>query len=148
MATTTKDQLAPKRKLLAAILVERGLMQQKEAILSRYGVERIRDLNGYQLNELIDGLKPVERKRKTTDAPLEVRQARSTVLTLLDDLGIKPKKGNWDAVNNYLKQPRIAGKVLYAMTEEELKNCAVRLRSVIRWKSDKIEAENELARNN
>ena len=129
-------------------MVERGLMEQKEAILSRYGVERIRDLDARQLDELIDGLKPQERKRKTTDAPFEVRQARSTVLSLLDDLGIKPKNGNWQAVNDYLLKPRIAGKVLYAMTEEELKTCAVRLRSVIRWKADKIEAENELAKNN
>lgn len=148
MATITKDPLAPKRKLLAAILVERELMAEKEAILSRYAVARIRDLNAAQLDELINGLKPVERKRKTTDAPLEVRQARSVVLSLLDDLGIKPKAGNWKAVNDYLLQPRIAGKVLYEMTEEELKTCAISLREVIRWKARKIEEENEMALNN
>lgn len=123
-------------------------MEQKEAILSRYGVERIRDLDARQLDELIDGLKSVERKPKTKDAPLEIRQARSTVLTLLDDLGIKPKKGNWKAVNDYLLQPKISGKVLYEMSLEELKTCAVSLRQVIRWKAEKIEAENEMARNN
>jgi len=147
-ATTKTEPLTKKRQLLARILVERGLMANKGDILSPYGVERIRDLNGYQLDELINGLKPVERKRKATDAPLEIRQARSLVLTLLDELGIKPAAGNWQVVNDYLLQPRIGGKVLYAMNEQELKDCAVRLRSVIRWKNDKIEVENELARNN
>jgi len=147
-ATTKIDTLTKKRQLLARILVERGLMANKGDILSPYGVERIRDLNGYQLDELINGLKPVERKRKATDAPLEIRQARSLVLTLLDELGIKPAAGNWQLVNDYLLQSRIGGKVLYAMNEQELKDCAVRLRSVIRWKKDKIEAENELAKNN
>lgn len=142
---TSKNSLASKRRLLAALLVERGLMLQKEAILSPYNVERIRDLSAPQLDELINAIKPMERKR---DTPKPIRDARSVILGLLDDMGIKPKNGNWDTVNGYLKQPRIAGKVLYEMDLEELKACAVRLRQVKRWKEDKIEAENELAKLN
>lgn len=122
-------------------------MGEKEAILSPYGAERIRELAEPQIDELIDGLKPLPRA-KAKDAPPEVRKARSLVLCLLDDLGVKPKQGNWDAVNAYLSNPRIAGKPLYAMSEKELAACAVRLRSVIRWKADKVEKENEMAKNN
>lgn len=145
MKAVTHNSLIAKRKLLATIMVERGLMEHKESILSPYGVDRIRDLNADQLDALIDGLKPVERK---TDTPKAVRDARSVVLSILDDIGIKPKKGNWDNVNQYLLQPRVAGKVLYNMTLEELKNCAIRLRQIQRWKEDKIEQENEQAKNN
>ena len=134
--------------MVGQLLVERGLMSHKLDVLSPYGVERIRDLNADQLDELIDGLKRVERKKPAKEVPAEVRKARSTVLNLLDDMGIKGKGKDWSAVNNYLLQPRIAGKMLYEMSLEELKTCAVKLRAVIRWKADKIEQENKQALNN
>ncbi|MBV6442727.1 MAG: hypothetical protein EPGJADBJ_04449 [Saprospiraceae bacterium] len=117
---------------------ERGLIAQKEAVLSRYGVERIRDLSEKQLDHLIDGLRAMPEIHRREAAP-DIRKARSVVLNLLDDLGIKAKNGNWKPVNDYLMQPRIAGKVLYDMTADELKDCAKRLRVVIK----KRRAENE-----
>ena len=146
--TTQPKNLTNKRKLLGQLLVERGLMNHKLDVLSPYGVEQIRDLSADQLDELIDGLKRVERKKPAKEVPVEVRKARSTVLNLLDDIGIKGKGKDWSAVNNYLLQPRISGKVLYEMSLEELKTCAVKLRAVIRWKADKIEQENKQALNN
>lgn len=123
-----------KRQLAARMIAERGLMQEKEAVLSQFGVSRIRDLNALQLDELIDGLKMIEPVRNTNrpDTPPEIRRARSTVLGLLDDLGIKAKGSDWQRVNDYLMQPRIAGKRLDKMTEQELKDCAKRLRVVIK----------------
>ncbi len=139
-----------KRQLVAKMLVERGLMAQKEAILSQYGVERIRDLTGKQLDSLIDGLKliAIPAKDNRPDTPLEIRKARSTVLALLDDMGIKAKNGNWQPVNDYLEQPRIAGKRLDKMTEQELKDCAKRLRMVAKKQAGRIEEDNRKARFN
>lgn len=126
------------------MLTERGLMQHKEDVLSRYGVTRIRDLDGRQLDEMIDGLKLVQK----ADVPPDMRRARSIVLSLLDDMGIKAKNGNWQPVNDYLMQPRIAGKVLPQMTLEELKTCAKRLRAVKKWRAEKAEDMERLAREN
>ncbi len=127
---------------------ERGLMPHKADVLSPYGVERIRDLDAGQLDQLIDGLMKLDRKAPTKDVAPEIRKARSIVLSLLDDLGIKAKNGKWNAVNDYLLQPRIAGKVLYEMNKEELKTCAKRLRVVKRWKAVKLEEDERLARDN
>lgn len=142
------DPLTKKRQLAGQLLNERGLMAHKAAVLSPYGVERIRDLDARQFDHLIDGLMKVERKKPVKDVAPEIRKGRSVVLSLLDDLGIKPKKGNWQAVNDYLKSPKIAGKVLYEMTEAELKACAKRLRVVKRWKEVKVDLDNRLARDN
>lgn len=147
-SNAVNDNLKSKRKLAGALLAERGLMANKADVLSGYGVERIRDLSGPQLDQLIDGLRAIPRKDTRADAPAEIRKARSVVLNLLDDLGIKAKNGNWKPVNDYLLQPRIAGKVLYSMTEEELKTCAVRLRQVVKWRKDKAADIERQAREN
>jgi hypothetical protein len=143
-ANSDTHPLSKKRQLLGAMLTERGLMQHKEDVLSRYGVTRIRDLDGRQLDEMIDGLKLVQK----ADVPPDMRRARSIVLSLLDDMGIKAKNGNWQPVNDYLMQPRIAGKVLPQMTLEELKTCAKRLRAVKKWRAEKAEDMERLAREN
>lgn len=122
-------------------------MKQKEAVLSRYGVERIRDLDEQQLNELIDGLRQLPEVHRREASP-EVRKARSSVLNLLDDLGIKAKNGNWKPVNDYLSQPRIAGKMLYDMSAEELKATAKKLRAIIKKSRAAQEEGERLARDN
>lgn len=139
-----------KRQLAARMMAERGLMPEKEAVLSQFGVTRIRDLSAKQLDDLIDGLRQIQpiAKDNRPDAPKSIRQLRSTVLSLLDDLGIKAKPGNWEPVNNYLMQPRIAGKRLDKMTEQELKDCAKRLRMVKKKRLFEQEEEGRLARDN
>jgi len=132
------------------MLIERGLMTQKEAILSQYGVDRIRDLTTQQLDSLIDGLKliAIPAQAARPDVAPEIRKARSLVLSLLDDLGVKAKSGNWQPVNDYLMQPRIAGKRLDKMTEQELKACATRLRMVAKKQAKSIDEDNRKARFN
>lgn len=139
-----------KRQLAARMMAERGLMPEKEAVLSQFGVTRIRDLSAQQLDNLIDGLRQIQpvSKDNRPDAPKAIRQLRSTVLSLLDDLGIKAKPGNWEPVNNYLMQPRIAGKRLDKMTEQELKDCAKRLRMVKKKRLFEQEEDERLARDN
>lgn len=147
MKQVSTDPLSKKRQLAGALLSERGLTAQKEAVLSRYGVSRIRDLDGPQIDHLIDGLRQLPEVHRREAAP-EIRKARSTVLNLLDDLGIKAKNGNWKPVNDYLMQPRIAGKVLYDMTAEDLKATAKRLRVVIKKRRAENEERERLAREN
>lgn len=120
-----------------------GAMHNKEDVLLPYGVEKISDLTEDQLDDLIDRLNKVK-----PPADSEIRKQRSIVLSLCDDVGVKPKKGNWDAVNSFLLNPKIAGKVLYEMDLNELKDCAKRIRAFKTKLDKKIEEEKFWASNN
>ncbi|MDL2315058.1 hypothetical protein LJC16_02235 [Bacteroidales bacterium OttesenSCG-928-C19] len=107
-----------------AILAKKGLEDIKDDILAQYGVESTKDLTVEQLKEQIDIL-------NGSDVRPEVRQWRSNVLTALGKLGIYgSKEDNFIEVNNYLEQPRIAGKILYKMNLSELKACHKKLKTI------------------
>jgi len=123
--TAKKMNTQAKIRQFHAILAKKGLMDLKADILAGYGVESTKDLKEMQLDELINRL-------QTVQVSQELRDARSLVLNLLTKLDITgSKEDGWKRVNEYLLQPRIAGKMLYELTEKELKECALRLRSVI-----------------
>lgn len=144
MAVTT----APTARQIAAyktLLGLAGLKPQEESILSGYGAASCKDLSAAQLAELIDHLQTLVPKR---EASPEMRKARSVVLTLLTDMGFKPQGTGWERVNEYLKQPRIAGKPLYDCSLDELKALAVKLRAILKKRRADLEAEERLAKNN
>lgn len=61
----------------------------------------------------------------------KVRKARCAVLLSVARLGISTVD-NWDEVNAFLLSPKIAGKLLYEMDLEELKNLKRKLEAIIR----------------
>lgn len=116
------------------LLQQSGNTAHKADILAGYGVESSKDLDAEQLAELCDALATqVADKKKPPEA---LRKARSVVLALLQDLGVTARNGNWDGVNRYLSLPQIAGKVLYDMSEQELKECAKKLRVILKKKAE------------
>jgi len=121
------DDNMQKSKLIQqfhAILAAKGIMDMKADIIGSYGVESTKDLTELQLNELISNL-------NNKHGQLIVKY-RSTVLDLLGVLDVRGSRLiGWDHVNNYLLQPRVAGKILYEMSMDELKDCAKRLRMII-----------------
>jgi hypothetical protein len=122
------------------------MMQHKADILSGYGAESTKELNDEQLDELIDRLNDMQTNRH--EATREVRRARSTALTLLTRLGVYQDNRDWSAVNRYLLQPRLGGKLLYERDLEELKTLNKQLRKILRQREREIEDENYLAANN
>jgi hypothetical protein len=121
----TMDTKKAKIRQFRAILAKKGLLDLKNDIIAQYGVSSTSDLSETQLDEQIY-------KLNTTGVPVEIRDMRSTILNLLKKLDVSgSKEEGWENVNNYLKQPRISGKVLYEMNTVELKDCASRLRSII-----------------
>lgn len=121
------------------LLQQSGNTAHKADILAGYGVESSKDLTAEQLAELCETLaNQVANKNKP---PEPLRKARSVVLGLLQDLGVTARNGNWDSVNRYLSQPRIAGKVLYDMSVEELKECAKKLRVILKKKAEGTDEE-------
>ena len=61
----------------------------------------------------------------------KVRKARSSVLLRIGRLGINTVD-NWDEVNAFLMSPKIAGKLLYEMSLDELKSLVKKLEAIIR----------------
>lgn len=110
---------------LRAMWIKQGVDQYRESILSQYGVESTADLSLQQLDELID--------QYSNQAPASehIRRQRSIILDLLTRLGIYKDKGDWEAVNAYLMQSRIAGKLLYQMSSDELNVLQRKLRSIL-----------------
>lgn len=120
--------MTKKIKQFHAILASKGLMDMKEEVLYSYGVKSTKDLTETQLTELINRL-------NNTDVRPTIREARSTVLSLLGKLGVVGSKElGWEAVNSTLRDTRIAGKDLYMMSLEELRACAKRLRVLLNKK--------------
>lgn len=113
-----------------ALLTGLGLQHTKEDILSGYGVESTLELSEAQLDELIERLSKMQTDKTKTPEP--IRRKRSVVLDLLTQMGIyNPESATrWKRVNEYLLNPRIAGKLMYEMNEEELDKLARKLRAI------------------
>jgi len=144
MSTTSNSKILIRR--FYGLLAEKNMREHKEAILAGFEVTSTKDLTNNQLLDLIETLSRIESPK--TEVPKELREARSAVLKALDALDVKAINGDWDHVNNYLKQPRIAGKVLYQCTVEELKALIPKLKIIARKRKARIDEENRLAANN
>lgn len=134
------------RQSVGALMNAAGAMRYKQDVLAAYGAERIRDLNDEQLLHLEERLRVMAASRN--NPPAALRKLRSTVLALCDDLGIKPRASEWTRVNQFLLNPRVAGKLLYEMTEDELKACAKRLRAMLRKRESSTDIIENQAKNN
>jgi hypothetical protein len=63
-----------------------------------------------------------------------IKKQRSAVLKRLQQIGINT--ASWDAVNSYLKSPRIAGKPLYDLDSDELAALIPKLESIKRKQNE------------
>lgn len=122
---------------LRAIWISQGVDSYRSAIIEPYGVTSTAELNNEQLDELIR-IYSAQHQRPATE---EERKLRATVLTLLQKLGVYATNDDWDKVNQYLIQPRIAGKLLYQMHPDEMRSLIRKLHSIIAKKERNIEDE-------
>ncbi len=115
---------------LRAMWIKQGVDQYRDAILESYGVTSTADLNLQQLDELI------ERFSGKTEVTARTRALRSDVMVTLDKLGIYSENGDWQRVNAFLMQPRIAGKLLYQISDDELIALNRKLRAILAKKAE------------
>ena len=99
------------------------------------------------MDQAIDGLQDILDAKNVKTSPV-IRKLRSQVLNILTKMGIYNDNDDWERVNAYLSQSRIAGKVLYLCNEAELKALIKKLHAVHRNVDKKIQNENWLASNN
>jgi len=137
--TTMKTEAERKQKIqrLRAIWISQGIDQHREVILDNYGVKSTADLSHDQLDELITQYSAAN-NRPVSD---EVRRLRSNVLTLLNKYGVYTTNDDWARVNQFLMNSRIAGKLLYLMTADELKKLTRKLHSMISKRDEKMDEE-------
>lgn len=134
-----------KLRIFHGLLKEAGVLANKADILAGLGVDSASDLTDAQLTEVSNTLRGLIAKKN--DAPVEVRRARSRILTLCTDLGVFDGR-NWNRLNEYLKNPRICGKVLYELSLIELKALNRKLSHLLREKNKTVEEEQKQAINN
>ncbi len=141
------DSKKHKIKTFHALLACLHLMSYKEDMLAGYGVESTTELDEWELDELINRLRDQERQlHHKHDA--EIRGLRSVALTILQRMGIYCNNGDWGVVNNFLLNPRVAGKMLYEMKADELRELNKKLRGIERKKAEQKEKAEYLALNN
>ncbi len=116
---------------------------EKTALLAPYSVESSKDLTAEQLAEICDALQRDADAMRNPPAP--IRRKRSKVLDLLTQMGIYKPGGSWAPVNNFLEQPRIAGKRLYLLNEQELHALINKLHAFKRRRDQEAEQENKIA---
>lgn len=133
----SESQRKQKIQRLRAIWISQGIDQHREVILDSYGVKSTADLTHEQLDELIAQYSAAN-NRPASD---EVRRLRSNVLTLLTRMGIYKNDDDWARVNQYMMNPRIAGKLLYLMTEPELKTLVRKLHSIMAKQQKAVDEE-------
>ena len=113
---------------LRAIWISQGIDNHRESILEGYGVSSTADLNVAQLDELIRQYSAEYHKPASEDT----RNLRSSILTLLTRLGVYNTSDDWAAVNQFLMDKRIAGKLMYQCTDDELRILKRKLHTIIR----------------
>ncbi len=129
------------------LLDQAGLKKQKANILAGQGVESSKDLTTAQIEAVCLYLQ-TEAEKRNAATPI-IRRHRSNILNLLTGLGFTPSGWDgWQKVNEFLKRPQIAGKLLYECDLDQLKALEKKLYALLRQREEKIKAENRLAQNN
>lgn len=107
----------------------------KEDIVYSVSNGRTKSLSALSDKELAEAIRFLSnaagKSVKKPAATDKQRELRSVIITLLEKLGVYVINKDWSAVNTFLMQPRIAGKMLYEMDEAELAALGRKLRAII-----------------
>ncbi len=131
---TKKDKI----KWFHVLLYRTHMMANKADMLASYGVSSSKDLSDRDLDELIDYLKRIYEEKESTKKK-EIRQWRHKVLRMVAKCGIDTQ--DWNKVNAFMCQPRIAGKHLYECDLQKLKVMHRKLHNVAQEKEKKAKEE-------
>lgn len=128
---------------LHILLKDAGCLTNKADVLAGVGVTSARDLTEDQYNTLVDTLTRLAANRKP--ASDEVRRKRSVILALCTEVGVWDGR-DWKRLNAYMRQPRIAGKLLVECSMEELNALYKKLRLIASKANGAAEAQNEITK--
>lgn len=129
--------ITDKRRLFHVLLASLHMMQAKEHLLEAYNVSSTLDLSEQQLDELIAYLKGLQ-TGKPENVSEDVKTWRHKCLRVMSDI---INTQDWQAVNKFMMDKRIAGKHLYELNLDELKKLQHKLfniRDIYKKKDDII----------
>lgn len=111
----------------------------KASLVSQYTggrTESLREMTTKEYDAMCDAMQQMDKSHKAREIyRTELRRKRSAVLRQLQIMGIDTT--DWDRVNAYLRDPRIAGKEFRRLTIEELETVNIKLRIIRRKEEDK-----------
>jgi len=110
--------LANKIKTFHVLLYGTKMLGAKQDLLAPYGVDSTKQLTESELDELISYLQTLKQDESLIRNK-ELRTWRHKVLRQIHACGINTQ--DWNEVNRFMVQPRIAGKHMYECSLEELK---------------------------
>lgn len=91
--------------------------------------ESLREMNDEEYNALCNSLEhSLGEDKKREIMQQNIRHQRSIALKLMQQLGLDTT--DWQVVDSFCKQPKIAGKAFRYLSEEELQNLARQLRAI------------------
>lgn len=128
-----RDVWAELRKLVARTGEDVVMAKERLAMeVSGGRTTSLRELSEGELEDLRQGLRQAtgSTPTPTRKGSPSRRRARSRVLHLLEDYGVDTR--DWDAINAFCRDKRIAGKDFGRLTEEELGALARKLHAIIR----------------
>jgi hypothetical protein len=133
-----------------------GLLSQlpgadKEAIIWQYSGMLTTSLREFYQK------KPEDYKRMIADLQVkvndlqkpdqtEIKKLRSSILHRLQKHGVDTTR--WECVNTFLQQPRIAGKMLFEMSAEEMRSLIPKLESILSKEAAKRSDEIKMTERN
>jgi len=111
---------------LMGILAGLGIIESRQIILERFGLESMTQLSDGQIEQLIDhfGNGP---KRQVGD---DTRKLRSDVMSIITRIGVYQTNKDWKKVNAFLLDKKIAGALLFELDNDQLSTLARKLRSI------------------
>lgn len=124
--------------LLGEVMPQLDREEAKELVASTVSNDRttsLRELTDEEFNEALEYL-----SRQLRESSAEVKKARSRALHQLQKYGIDTT--DWDRVNAFVAQRRIAGKPFYHLDVKELDQLTNKMRAIIS-KSDKSNKSNK-----
>ena len=127
-----------------AMLRELRMTCAKPHILAGYGVDHTNELSDEDLKHLVDRLEEMKTNRMNYQ-DTELKHWRSVLMTLLNRYGVYATADDWNHVNRFLLDKRVSGKLLYEMSLDEVKQCCVRVRAILRVKDAQKEKYDQLA---
>lgn len=133
MSGDYKDIWAELRKLIARTGEDAAAAKERLAMeVSGGRTTSLRELSREELSALREGLRQAtgSTPTPTRKGSRYRRRVRSRVLHLLEDYGIDTS--DWEAINAFCRDKRIAGKDFGRLTEEELEALARKLYAIIR----------------
>jgi hypothetical protein len=130
------------------VLLHKMKGAEKEELVWQYSGMRTVSLHEFHDMDAEGYERMVEDMQKTVEAlekdqERETKRLRSSILFKLQKYGIDTT--NWAEVNRFMKQPRIAGKALYEMSCDEMRELIMKMGSILNKEKKKDEEAMRLA---